>query len=132
MRTITVISSVTLDGIIQGMGAPQEDPSGGFRFCSWTRPYGDAVSAPLVREKRDQACDYWLGCFTFEIWEPYWTHYADFWPNINTGRKVVRSTTRRETDWATTTFIQTVDDIRRLRLWEGLAIHRWRSGRLVE
>src|SRR5690554_6272894 len=132
MRTITVISSVTLDGIIQGMGAPQEDHSGGFRFGGWTRPYGDAVSAALVREKLDQSSDYLLGRHTFEIWEPYWPHHADYWPNINTGQKYVLSNTRRQSDWANTTFIRTVDDIRSLKASDGPTLQVWGSGKLVQ
>ncbi|MGE5426279.1 MAG: deaminase, partial [Methylococcaceae bacterium] len=60
MRKIIVLSMVTLDGVIQGPGGPEEDPSGGFNYGGWVAPYDDEVYGKEV-EKELQPADYLLG-----------------------------------------------------------------------
>lgn len=132
MRKISVLEFITLDGVMQAPGGPEEDPSETFAFGGWQAPYGDDEVAGEVTEKELKASvEYLLGRKTFEIWADYWPKHADFWPGINTGMKYVLSTTMKETDWQNTTFIETVDDIKKLKESDGPDIQVWGSSELA-
>ncbi|NDV43773.1 dihydrofolate reductase family protein [Flagellimonas sediminis] len=130
MRKITVLAMITLDGVMQAPGGPEEDTSGGFSFGGWTKPYGDEIYANVV-QKELQPANYILGRKTFEIWENYWPYHNDFWPGINLGTKYVISNTRKKTDWQNTLFISNVEDIRTLKNSNGPDLHVWGSSELV-
>src|SRR3954462_12699004 len=101
MRKIIVISMTTLDGVMQGVGGPQEDPSGNFKYGGWSAPYGDEVMGEVM-QKQMQPADYLLGRKTFEIFSSYWPQHADVWPAVNNGTKYVMSTTVKKSDWKNT------------------------------
>ena len=82
---------ITLDGVMQAPGGPKEDTSGGFKYGSWTEPYGDEVGGKVVQKELQQTSDYLLGRKTFEIWAGYWPEHGDFWSGINEGTKYVIS-----------------------------------------
>ena len=105
---------ISLDGVLQAPGAPEEDPSGKFEFGGWTAPYFDDAYNKAVREEL-QPAEYLLGRKTFEIWEAYWPRHADFWRGINEGMKYVMSKSRKKSDWKNTQFIKSVGDIRKLK-----------------
>ena len=131
MRKIIVLSMITLDGVMQAPGGPKEDRSGGFKYGGWTEPFGDEVYGTVV-QKELQPADYLLGRKTFEIWEDYWPHHADFWPGINEGTKYVMSKTRKKSGWKNTIFIKSTADIRKLKKSKGRDIQVWGSGELVQ
>src|SRR4051812_204054 len=118
MRKITVISMMTLDGVLQAPGGPKEDPSGGFKYGGWTAPFGDKV-AEKVFIKLLKPASYLLGRKTFEIWEAYWPQHADIWPGIQSGEKFVLSRTRKKSTWENTAFVQSAADIRKLKQSKG-------------
>lgn len=120
---------ITLDGVIQGPGAPDEDTSGGFEYGGWVAPYTDDVYDKVVAEELKPA-EYLLGRKTFEIWEEYWPT-RDFWPGINEGMKYVLSKTSTATEWKNATFIHNEDDIKKLRDLTGPDLHVWGSSELV-
>lgn len=122
---------ITLDGIIQGPGGPEEDTSGGFRYGGWTASYGDELFGEIMKEELKPA-DYLLGRKTFDIFAAYWPHHADFWPGINNGVKYVLSQTQERSDWENTVFIRTVADIEKLKRSAGGDIQVWGSSRLVQ
>jgi len=130
MRKIIVLSMITLDGIMQAPGGPEEDKSGGFKYGGWTAPHSDEVYGKVVQEELTPA-EYLLGRKTFEIWEDYWPKHADFWTGINDGTKHVLSTTRTKSDWKNTVFINSVAAIEELKASEGGDIHVWGSSELV-
>ena len=115
MRRITVLSMITLDGVMQAPGGRKEDKSGGFKYGGWTEPYGDEVYNNVVQEELKQQADYLLGRKTFEIWEKYWPKHADFWSGINDGTKYVLSKTRKKSDWKNSVFIKSLGDIKKLK-----------------
>lgn len=82
MRKIIVSSFITLDGVMQAPGGPEEDPSGNFKYGGWTAPFEDEVSAEMMKKQMHPA-DILLGRKTFEIFEAYWPQHADYWPGIN-------------------------------------------------
>ena len=66
MRKIIVLSFITLDGVMQAPGGPEEDKSGGFKYGGWTASYGDEVFGKVL-EKQMKPADLLLGRKTFEI-----------------------------------------------------------------
>jgi len=131
MRRIIVLSMITLDGVMQAPGGPQEDTSGGFKYGGWTAAYSDELFGKILQEELKQA-DYLLGRKTFEIFEPYWPQHADFWPGINEGTKFVLSGTRKKSDWKNTTFLKGPSDIEKLKNSEGADIQVWGSSKLIQ
>ncbi|AOP33524.1 dihydrofolate reductase [Leptospira tipperaryensis] len=131
MRKIIFLSFITLDGVMQAPGGPEEDTSGGFKYGGWTAPYFDEVSAKVI-EKQMKPADYLLGRKTFEIWADYWPKHADFWPGINDGTKYVLSKTMKKSDWKNSVFLESLADIEKLKNSEGLDIQIWGSGKLIQ
>ena len=131
MRKMIVLSMITLDGVMQAGGGPEEDTSGGFKYGGWVAPYDDEVYGKVV-EKELRPAEYLLGRKTFEIWENYWPEHADFWPGINDGMKYVMSKTRKKSDWKNTVFIKRLADIKKLKNSKGSDIHVWGSSKLIQ
>lgn len=130
MRKIIVLSMISLDGVMQAPGGPKEDTSEGFKFGGWTVPYGDEAYNKAVQNEL-QPADYLLGRKTFEIWENYWPDHSEFWPGINNGNKYVLSKTRQKSDWKNSVFIESLDDIKKLKNSDGKDIQVWGSSKLI-
>ena len=98
---------VTLDGVYQGPGGPDEDRRAGFDRGGWTAAYADQEMGPVLESMFGRADGLLLGRKTFDIWEPYWPDHDDdsFGHTINVLPKYVPSTTRHDTDWQNTHFI---------------------------
>jgi dihydrofolate reductase len=132
MRKIIVLSMITLDGVMQAPGGPGEDTSGSFNYGGWSAPYGDEVGGMIVQKELKQPAEYLLGRKTFEIWAAYWPEHADFWPGINANIKYVMSSTMKKSDWKNTVFIESVEDIKKLKNSEGPDIQVWGSSILIQ
>ena len=131
MRKIIVLSFVTLDGVMQAPGGPEEDTSNNFKFGGWSAPYGDEVLGKVM-EKQMKSADLLLGRKTFDIFEKYWPEHAEYWPGINDVKKYVLSTTRNKSNWKNTVFIESLADIKKLKNNEGSDIQVWGSGKLIQ
>jgi len=132
MRKITVLSMITLDGVMQAPGGTKEDRSEGFKYGGWTAPYSDEKFGEEVQKELKDPADYLLGRKTFEIWENYWPQHGDFWPGINEGTKYVMSKTRKRSDWKNSVFIKTVADIKKMKRSKGPDIQVWGSSKLIQ
>src|SRR6187551_1442818 len=132
MRKIIVLSMITLDGVMQAPGGPKEDETGSFKYGGWTAPYGDEVGGKVVQKELKQPADYLLGRKTFEIWADYWPEHGDFWPGINEGTKYVMSKTMKKSDWKNTVFIESLEDIKKLKNSGGADIQVWGSSKLIQ
>lgn len=131
MRKIIVLSMVSLDGIMQAPGGPEEDTSGGFEYGGWVASYFDEAFGEILKKQLEPA-DYLLGRKTFEIFAAYWPHHADFWPGINEGTKYVMSNTMKESDWKNSVFLKSLADIKKLKDSEGADIQVHGSGELIQ
>src|SRR5687767_882113 len=131
MRKIIVLSMITLDGVMQAPGGPQEDTSGGFKYGGWVAPYDDEVS-DKVMEKLMKPADLLLGRKTFEIWADYWPKHAENWPGINDVTKYVLSKSIEKSDWKNSVFLNSLADIEKLKNSNGYDIKVWGSGKLVQ
>ncbi len=131
MRKIIVLSFITLDGVMQAPGGPEEDTSNNFKFGGWSAPYGDEVLGKVM-EQQMKSADLLLGRKTFDIFEKYWPEHAEYWPGINDVKKYVLSTTRNKSNWKNTVFIEGLADIKKLKNNEGSDIQVWGSGKLIQ
>lgn len=131
MRKIIVLSFITLDGVMQAPGGPQEDTSGGFQYGGWSAPYSDEVSGKVMRKQMEPA-DVLLGRKTFEIFSSYWPQHAEQWPGINDVTKYVLSRTMEKSDWKNSVFLKSVAEIENLKNSKGSDIKVWGSGNLVQ
>lgn len=131
MRKIKVISMITLDGVMQAPGGPQEDTSDGFKYGGWTASYGDELFGEIMREEMKPST-YLLGRKTFNIFESYWPQHSDFWPGINDGNKYILSQTLEKSDWKNTVFLKSLKDIEKLKNSEGADIQVWGSSELIQ
>lgn len=122
---------ISLDGVMQAPGGPQEDTSGGFKYGGWVAPHSSEESGKLMKRLM-QPTDYLLGRNTFEIWENYWPHHGDIWPGINEGTKYVLSATRKTSDWKGTVFFNSLADIEKLKASDGANIQVWGSSQLIQ
>jgi dihydrofolate reductase len=136
MRKITVLSMITLDGVMQAPGGSKEDKSEGFKYGGWTAPYSDEVFGNVVQKELKPA-DYLLGRKTFEIWAGYWPEHGDFWPGINDGMKYVFSKNIKKSDpivtgWKNSIVLRSVADIKKLKKSKGSDIQVWGSSKLIQ
>jgi dihydrofolate reductase len=134
MRKIIIQEFITLDGVMQAPGGPDEDTTSGFKYGGWTSPYfSDAdQEAGELMEKWMQPADLLLGRKTYEIFAAYWPEHADMWPGIMDVTKYCVSTTLDKSDWQNSEFLKSVDDIMKLKDSEGSPISVIGSGNLVQ
>lgn len=131
MRKIIVLSFITLDGVMQAPGGPEEDPANGFEYGGWTAPYDDEVSGQVMQKQMEPA-DLLLGRKTFDIWAAYWPKHAEHWPSVNEVKKYVLSNTMEKSDWENSVFLKNVEEIEKLKSSEGADIKVWGSSKLVQ
>jgi len=131
MRKIIVLSFITLDGVMQAPGGPDEDTLGGFKYGGWVAPYFDDV-VDKVMEKQMKPSDLLLGRITFEIFASYWPKHADNWPGINDVTKYVVSKTMKKSDWKNSVILESLADIKELKNSEGSDIQVHGSGKLIQ
>lgn len=133
MRKIIVQEFITIDGVMQAPGGPEEDPSAKFEYGGWQAPFMDDEAAEAVTGPALKAdVEFLLGGYTFEIWSDYWPKHGDIWPFINDNMKYVLSATKTDTDWQNTAFLRSVEDITKLKNSDGPDLHVWGSSKLVQ
>lgn len=118
MRKIIVQEFLTLDGVMQAPGGPEEDTSGGFQYGGWVTPYFSAEPDSAfdhIMQKWMQSIDILIGKNTFQIFGPYWPKHAEDWPGINEVNKYVLSTSLDHSDWQNTIFLKSIDEIINLK-----------------
>jgi dihydrofolate reductase len=134
MRKITVLEHITLDGVIQAGGGPDEDTSDGFAYGGWQAPFDDDVIGAAVKKMLDMPIDLLLGRRTFEIWESFWPQHGDYWPRVNEATKYVASNTMTSSTWQPSVFLNgdVAKKVAALKQSEGPDLHIWGSSVLVQ
>jgi dihydrofolate reductase len=106
---LTTITNVSVDGVMQGLGAPDEDRRGGFERGGWAPPLFDNEAATFVNQVYQRADAFLFGRRTYEIFAGYWGVMADsvnpIAAALNTRPKYVASTTLSDPQWADTTVL---------------------------
>ena len=132
MRKILVLEFVTLDGVIQAPGGPEEDPSDNYTYGGWTVPYFDEESGKEMSKQMQQAGALLLGRKTYDIWANYWPTHTDTWPQVNDITKYVVSTTLTQPSWINTEVLKDIEAITRLKNSDGPDLQVYGSSKLVQ
>ena len=128
MRKIIVGSFITLDGVMQAAGGPEE----GFKYGGWSAPYYDEALDMIAEKQKQPAKDLLLGRKTFEVFASFFPEREDIWPGVNDVTKYVMSNTLEKSGWKNSVFLKSVDDIKNLKNSEGSDIQVHGSGNLVQ
>ena len=109
--------------------ADEEDD---FKYGGWSAPYYDEVLDQIAEKQKQPAKDLLLGRKTFEMFASFWPEHQDIWPGINDVNKYVVSGTMKKSDWKNSVFLESVQDIEKLKNSEGSDILVSGSGNLVQ
>jgi dihydrofolate reductase len=133
MRKIIVIEFLTLDGIMQAPGGPEEDISGGFKFGGWIVLFFNKELGEIMGEQM-KSSDLLLGRKTYDIFASYWPQRSDQWSGINDVTKYVMSHEEKEFEWENSELItgNVVEQIKKLRTQDGPDLKVWGSGNFVQ
>jgi dihydrofolate reductase len=133
MRKVIVLEHISLDGVIQAPGGPDEDISGGFAYGGWIAPYSDEIIGTALRKQMNLPFDLLLGRKTFDIWAPYWPQHADIWPGVNTATRYVASNTLTSHAWQSVFLNGDIaEKVAKIKGQPGPDLHVWGSGNLLQ
>lgn len=135
MRKLIAIVQLTVDGVMQGPGGPEEDPSNGFTHGGWAMPFIDDTLRQVIDEIMAGDFDLVLGRRTYEIWEGYWPKQTGNIANaFNKATKYVATRTLDKLDWKKSVRIgeDVVGELRRLKASDGPELHIWGSSNLLQ
>jgi dihydrofolate reductase len=134
MRKVIVLEHISLDGVIQAPGGPEEDTSGGFKYGGWIAPYSDEILGTALRRQMNLPFDLLLGRKTFDIWASYWPQHADIWPGVNTATKYIASNTMTSHEWRPSVFLNgdIPEKVAKIQQQPGPDLNVWGSGNLLQ
>jgi dihydrofolate reductase len=124
MRKLTAAVFISLDGIMQAPGGPEEDPTGGFRFGGWTFPFHDESSGPAMEKFLiTPEYDLLLGKRTYDIFAAYWPYNQEgpIGPKFNRINKYVLTHSDEPLTWENSHKLdgKTADAVAELKRTEG-------------
>ena len=138
MRKVITGAFVSIDGVMQAPGGPQEDPTGGFAFGGWVVPYADEVFGQAVDELFSQPFDLLLGRKTYEIFAAHWP-YAEGGPDdsiaqrFNKVTKYVATRSKVDLTWKGSVALHdAAADVARLKRENGPALVTQGSSDLIQ
>lgn len=137
MAKLVVGTFVTLDGVMQGPGGPDEDRSGGFEHGGWLVPYFDGMMTHLIGEWTEAAEGLLLGRKTYEIFAAHWPYVTGDDPiaaKLNSVRKYVVSRTLTGVDWSNSRLLRgdVGEEVARLKRETSGELQVTGSGALVQ
>ena len=134
MRKLVVLSFVTLDGVMQAPGGPEEDTSSGFQYGGWTVPYFDEFMGDVMGEQLARPFDLLLGRKTYDVFAAYWPHHDDEGAVFNNAKKHVASRSPLKLEWKNSVLLQgdIVEEIKKLKSHDGPELQVHGSGDLIQ
>jgi dihydrofolate reductase len=136
MRKIVAITQVTVDGVMQSPGGPEEDPRNGFLHGGWAMPFFDDALNHAIGEIIADEFDMLLGRRTYDIFAAYWPNRGDhpIAKAFNRATKHVVTRSLDQLEWENSQHIRghPVDEVRRLKASDGPALHIWGSNVLLQ
>jgi dihydrofolate reductase len=137
MRKVVVFTSLTLDGVMQAPGRPDEDRRGGFEHGGWAQPYSDPVMGEMAGKGMADTGAILLGSRTYQDFYAYWPNQTDnpFTEVLNSTQKYVASTTLTEPlAWRNSTLLEgdAADAVARLKQQPGKDLVVLGSGELIQ
>lgn len=137
MRKIIAITHVTVDGVMQAPGGPDEDRSNGFTHGGWSMPFADEASGKVIGRIMAGEFDLLLGRRTYDIFAGYWPHQPADNPiakAFNKATKYVVTHRPGQLSWEHSQGISgdVIEEIRRLKAGDGPELHVWGSSVLLQ
>ncbi len=136
MRKLIVSTFVTLDGVMQAPGGPEEDDSGGFTQGGWSVNYWDDMMGQVMGEAMSSPFDLLLGRKTYDIFAAYWPHASEEAgaKPLNDATKYVASRSHRALEWGPSVLIEgdAADGIAALKKEDGPELQVHGSGNLIQ
>ena len=136
LRKIIAITQLTLDGVMQSPGGPEEDPSNGFTHGGWAMSFGDDALHQVLDETVAGEFDMLLGRRTYEIFAGYWPKHGDnpIGKAFNKATKYVVTRSLDSLDWEKSQRVDgdVVKWLRRLKASAGPELHVWGSSNLLQ
>lgn len=136
MRKIVVLSFISLDGVMQAPGGPEEDMSGDFKYGGWTVPYWDEVSGEVMDRQMSMPFELLLGRKTYDIFASYWPHQSGEVPAgvFNRTTKYVVSGSSPELTWENSVLVDddVVTKLKELKQQDGPMLQVHGSGNLIQ
>lgn len=136
MRKLIVSTFITLDGVMQAPGGPEEDPTGGFTYGGWSFNYWDDMMGQTMGEFMATPSELLLGRKTYEIFAAHWPYIKDdpVADKLNSARKYVVSRTLDDVNWNNSTLItgNVGQAVRNLKGQRGPEIQVHGSGNLIQ
>ncbi len=138
MRKLIVLSFISLDGVIQAPGGPEEDPTGGFKHEGWAVGYFDDFLIKVMVKQTSKPLDLLLGRKTYEIFAAHWPYVNasedPFADKLNNAKKFVASKTLSKLDWNNSELIEgdVAEGIKRIKEQDGPEIQVHGSGNLIQ
>jgi dihydrofolate reductase len=136
MRQIIAITQVTLDGVMQAPGGPEEDPSNAFTHGGWAMHFASDTGKQVIAETIAGEFDMLLGRRTYDIFAGYWPKHGEnpIGKAFNKATKYVVTRSLDQLDWKTSRRISgdVVDELRRLKASDGPVLHIWGSSALLQ
>jgi dihydrofolate reductase len=135
MRKMIAITQLSVDGVMQGPGGPEEDPRNGFNSGGWARPYVDDVLSQVLHETVAGEFDMLLGRRAYDVFAAYWPKQGGaITKAFNKATKYVVTRTHDKLDWKDSQRISgnVVDGVRRLKASDGPELHIWGSHELLQ
>ena len=134
MRKLVVLTFVSLDGVMQAPGGPEEDASGGFTLGGWTVPYFDEELGRVMGQQMGEPFDLLLGRKTYDIFAGYWPHHNEEGEPLNRATKYVVSSQQRPLVWEPSHLItgDIAREIRRVKNEDGPMLQVHGSSELIQ
>jgi dihydrofolate reductase len=135
MRKLLINTFLTLDGVMQAPGGPEEDPTGGFTHGGWSVNYWDDLMGQVMDDATSKSFDLLLGRKTYEIFAAHWPYATDpMADKLNSARKYVASTTLDTVEWQNSTLIvgDVASEVARLKEQTGPEIQVYGSSELIQ
>jgi dihydrofolate reductase len=135
VRELIVNTFLTLDGVMQAPGGPDEDPSGGFEHGGWSFGYWDEQMQQVMGESMSKPFDLVLGRKTYEIFAAHWPYSDDpFAELLNGATKHVASTTLDALEWKNSKLIEgdVPEGVRALKGQDGPELQVHGSANLIQ
>jgi dihydrofolate reductase len=135
MRKLIVLSFISLDGVMQAPGGPEEDPTGGFKHEGWVAGYFDDFLGRVMDKQISKPFDLLLGRKTYEIFAAHWPYSEHpFAARFNNAKKYVASKTLTKLDWSNSELIKgdVGNEVKRLKEQDGPEIQVHGSGNLIQ
>jgi dihydrofolate reductase len=134
-RKLVAQTFVSMDGVMQAPGGPEEDRDADFRYGGWSLTYWDDVMGRAIGEFTSQPADVLLGRKTYDIFASFWPNHRDqTGSTLNQATKYVASHTKKTLDWENSKLLEgdVVAAIRELKRQPGLPLHVVGSANLLQ